>query len=52
MSESHEKSDPMTGRVNAHTHIYSGLVPLGMPAPADEPGNFVEILERVWWRLD
>jgi cytosine/adenosine deaminase-related metal-dependent hydrolase len=23
-----------------------------MPAPAQEPKNFVEILERVWWRLD
>ncbi|MGB6361175.1 MAG: hypothetical protein WBG64_00760 [Thermoanaerobaculia bacterium] len=21
------------GRVNAHTHIYSGLAPLGMPPP-------------------
>lgn len=38
--------------VNAHTHLYSGLVPLGMPAPAVPPENFVEILERVWWRLD
>lgn len=38
--------------VNAHTHLYSGLVPLGMPAPKVEPQNFVEILERVWWRLD
>jgi cytosine/adenosine deaminase-related metal-dependent hydrolase len=38
--------------VNAHTHLYSGLVPLGMPAPKMEPQNFVEILERVWWRLD
>lgn len=38
--------------VNAHTHLYSGLVPLGMPAPAVEPKSFVEILERVWWRLD
>lgn len=38
--------------VNAHTHLYSGLVPLGMPAPNVAPVNFVEILERVWWRLD
>ena len=42
----------MTGFVNAHTHLYSGLVPLGMPAPEPAPTNFVEILERVWWRLD
>ncbi len=41
-----------TGFVNAHTHIYSGLVPLGMPAPEEAPANFTEILERVWWRLD
>jgi cytosine/adenosine deaminase-related metal-dependent hydrolase len=40
------------GRVNAHTHIYSGLAPLGMPPPEEEPSNFVEILERIWWRLD
>jgi cytosine/adenosine deaminase-related metal-dependent hydrolase len=40
------------GRVNAHTHIYSGLAPLGMPAPEAEPENFLQILERVWWRLD
>ncbi len=38
--------------VNAHTHLYSGLVPLGMPPPEEAPQNFVEILERVWWRLD
>jgi len=40
------------GRVNAHTHIYSGLAPLGMPAPKQAPENFLQILERVWWRLD
>jgi cytosine/adenosine deaminase-related metal-dependent hydrolase len=38
--------------VNAHTHLYSGLAPLGMPAPTPPPANFLEILERVWWRLD
>jgi cytosine/adenosine deaminase-related metal-dependent hydrolase len=40
------------GRVNAHTHIYSGLAPFGMPAPDPPPRNFVQILERLWWRLD
>jgi cytosine/adenosine deaminase-related metal-dependent hydrolase len=40
------------GFVNAHTHCYSGLAPLGMPTPAEPPESFVEILERVWWRLD
>lgn len=38
--------------VNAHTHIYSGLVPLGMPPPRVPPADFLEILDRVWWRLD
>jgi cytosine/adenosine deaminase-related metal-dependent hydrolase len=38
--------------VNAHTHLYSGLAPFGMPAPAEAPQNFVQILERIWWRLD
>lgn len=40
------------GLVNAHTHLYSGLAPYGMPAPAVAPTSFVQILERVWWRLD
>jgi len=40
------------GFVNAHTHVYSGLAPLGMPPPRHEPSTFVEMLERVWWRLD
>ncbi len=38
--------------INAHTHLYSGLAPLGMPAPDAPPRTFVEILERIWWRLD
>jgi cytosine/adenosine deaminase-related metal-dependent hydrolase len=41
-----------SGAVNAHTHLYSGLAPLGMPAPPRPPATFVEILELVWWRLD
>jgi cytosine/adenosine deaminase-related metal-dependent hydrolase len=40
------------GQVNAHTHLYSGLVPFGMPEPKPEPENFVQILQRVWWKLD
>jgi cytosine/adenosine deaminase-related metal-dependent hydrolase len=43
---------PLPGLVNAHTHIYSGLAPFGMPAPLEPPRDFVQILERVWWRLD
>ena len=41
----------LPGLVNAHTHLYSALA-RGMPAPAVPPRTFVEILERVWWRLD
>lgn len=41
----------LPGLVNAHTHLYSALA-RGMPGPARAPGSFVEILERVWWRLD
>jgi cytosine/adenosine deaminase-related metal-dependent hydrolase len=37
--------------VNAHTHLYSGLAPLGMPTPPPAH-SFLEILETVWWRLD
>ncbi len=41
-----------SGRVNAHTHLYSGLFPLGLPPPSPEPETFVQILERLWWKLD
>ena len=41
----------MPGLVNAHTHLYSALA-RGMPAPDAPPRTFVEVLERVWWRLD
>jgi cytosine/adenosine deaminase-related metal-dependent hydrolase len=40
------------GYVNAHTHLYSGLAPFGLPEPLPHPENFLQILERVWWRLD
>jgi len=41
----------LPGFVNAHTHLYSALA-RGMPGPAEPPKSFVEILEKVWWRLD
>jgi len=34
-----------------HHHIYSTLS-RGMPPPAKNPENFVEILTHVWWHLD
>lgn len=40
------------GAVCAHTHLYSGLAPYGMPAADPAPETFLQILERVWWRLD
>ncbi len=40
------------GAVCAHTHLYSGLAPYGMPPANPAPEGFLEILERVWWRLD
>jgi putative selenium metabolism protein SsnA len=41
----------LPGLVNAHTHLYSALA-RGMPAPSTPPRNFVDVLEKVWWRLD
>jgi putative selenium metabolism protein SsnA len=41
----------LPGLVNAHTHLYSALA-RGMPGPRLPPRSFVEVLERVWWRLD
>jgi cytosine/adenosine deaminase-related metal-dependent hydrolase len=40
------------GAVCAHTHLYSGLARYGMPPPVSPPANFLEILQKVWWRLD
>ncbi|MCM2251339.1 MAG: amidohydrolase family protein [Ramlibacter sp.] len=40
------------GAVCAHTHLYSGLARHGMPPATPAPESFVEILERVWWKLD
>jgi len=37
--------------VNGHHHVYSALA-RGMPAPPKVPGNFTEILQYIWWRLD
>ncbi len=39
------------GNVCAHHHLYSALA-RGMPFNLAGPTNFVEILQRVWWRLD
>lgn len=39
------------GNVCAHTHLYSALA-RGMPYHLPAPASFLEILQRVWWRLD
>jgi putative selenium metabolism protein SsnA len=39
------------GNVCGHTHIYSALA-RGMPYRLKSPANFLQILQRVWWRLD
>jgi putative selenium metabolism protein SsnA len=39
------------GNVCAHTHLYSALA-RGMPYTLAPPENFVQILQRIWWRLD
>lgn len=39
------------GLINAHTHFYSGLA-RGISLKDPPPENFIQILERLWWRLD
>ncbi len=46
-----EFSGVTPGLVCSHHHLYSALA-RGMPAPAETPERFLQILERVWWRLD
>ncbi|HLX58586.1 MAG TPA: putative aminohydrolase SsnA [Ktedonobacteraceae bacterium] len=41
----------MPGFLCTHTHFYSALA-RGMAIPGEQPRNFPEILERLWWRLD
>jgi len=41
----------LPGNVCAHTHLYSALS-RGMPYRLAPPENFLQILQRIWWRLD
>jgi putative selenium metabolism protein SsnA len=41
----------LPGNVCAHTHAYSALA-RGMPYRLDPPTTFLDILRRIWWRLD
>lgn len=60
MTESHEEGAVridcsgcliIPGNVCAHHHLYSSLA-RGMPYSLEPPENFLQILQRVWWRLD
>ncbi|HEX8991153.1 MAG TPA: putative aminohydrolase SsnA [Anaerolineales bacterium] len=41
----------LPGFICAHHHFYSTMA-RGMAIPGEPASNFVEILERLWWRLD
>ncbi len=41
----------MPGNVCAHTHFY-GAFARGMAIKGTAPKNFIEILEKLWWKLD
>ncbi len=41
----------LPGFVCAHHHFYSTMA-RGMAPPGEPASNFVEILERLWWKLD
>lgn len=46
-----EKKLIMPGLINTHMHFYSTFA-RGMASKDAPPQNFMEILERLWWRLD
>lgn len=41
----------LPGFICAHHHFYSTMA-RGMSIPGEPASNFVEILERLWWKLD
>jgi len=41
----------LPGSICGHTHFY-GAFARGMAIPGQPPTTFVEILERLWWKLD
>lgn len=41
----------MPGMICAHHHLYSTMA-RGMKPPGEPAENFVQILERLWWKLD
>jgi putative selenium metabolism protein SsnA len=41
----------MPGMVCGHTHFYGGFA-RGMAIPGEAPANFMQVLERLWWKID
>ncbi|MFQ5693981.1 MAG: amidohydrolase family protein, partial [Nitrospinota bacterium] len=41
----------LPGLIDTHTHLYSAFA-RGIALKDDPPENFVQILQRLWWRLD
>jgi len=41
----------LPGMICAHTHFY-GAFARGMALPGEPAANFVQILQKLWWRLD
>ncbi len=41
----------MPAFVNNHHHLYSTFA-RGISLPGESPKNFIEILEKLWWKLD
>ncbi len=41
----------LPGMILPHYHIYSALA-RGIPLQEEPPQNFLQILQRLWWRLD
>ena len=41
----------MPGLICGHTHFY-GAFARGMAIPGEPPANFMQILERLWWKID
>ena len=41
----------LPGSICAHTHFYSAFA-RGMAIPGEPARNFIEILQKLWWRLD
>src|SRR5512136_2611418 len=40
----------LPGSICGHTHFY-GAFARGMAIPGQPPANFLQILERLWWKL-